>query len=220
MSLFATKVQVCSGGAGLPSKAHAGSNQDKYAIAPLPKIPKGAKAATFAGGCFWCVQPPFDKLDGVLATSVGFTGGLEKNPTYKEVAYGRTSHTEALFVVYDPKKVSYQKLLDTFWRQINPNQKNGQFADVGNQYRTGIFYHDKEQKKQAEASKKALAASGCFPGKIEVEVTKFEAFYPAENYHQKYYKKNPFHYMRYKIGSGRAGYIKKHWNEKGCQRVK
>ncbi len=202
--LFA-KVQVCSTAPSLPAKAHAekpSNEEDKYAIPPLPDVPKGAQVAIFAGGCFWCVQPPFDKQKGVLATSVGFTGGSEKNPTYKAVAYGRTSHTEALYVVFDPKQVTYAKLLDIFWRQINPTQKNGQFADIGTQYRTGIFYADEAQRRAAEASKKAIAASGCFPGTVEVEITKASTFYPAENYHQKYYKKNPSHYMRYKIGSG------------------
>ena len=217
--LLLAKVQMCSTHPSLPAevRAETPAQEDKYAIPPLPRVPQGAEVAIFAGGCFWCVQPPFDKQKGVLATSVGFTGGSEKNPTYKDVAYGRTSHTEALFVVYDPKQVTYEKLLDIFWRQIHPNQKNGQFADIGTQYRTGIFYTSAAQRRAAEASKKAIAASGCFLADIAVEITKSTPFYPAENYHQKYYQKNPANYLSYKIGSGRAGYLAARWTEKGCR---
>lgn len=175
------------------------------------KLPNNARVATFAGGCFWCMQPPFDKLKGVLSTSVGYAGGPEKNPTYKQVAYGRTGHTEAIQVIYDPRKVSYQKLLKVFWQNINPTQVNGQFYDRGRQYRTAIFFHSAKQRKQALATKALLNKSGCFKKPIAVEITKAGPFYHAEKYHQKYYKKKPYHYKRYRIGSGRDAYIKIRW---------
>jgi peptide-methionine (S)-S-oxide reductase len=175
---------------------------------------KGYKLATFAGGCFWCMQPPFDKLKGVVQTTVGYTGGREKNPTYKQVAYGKTTHCEAIQIVYDPKRVTYKQLLHVFWRNIDPTAKNRQFADVGRHYRTSVFYHSKAQKAQAIASKKALAALGKFKRPIVTEIVKASVFYPAETYHQKYYLKNPRHYYRYRVGSGRAGFLKRHWGGK------
>lgn len=177
-----------------------------------------ARVAIFAGGCFWCVQPPFDKTKGVLRTVVGYTGGPEKNPTYKQVAYGQTGHTEAIWIEYDPKKLTYRDLVEVFWRQIDPTALDRQFADVGKQYRTGIFYQTEEEGRIAEASKAALAKTGCFSKPIVVEITKAGPFYPAEEYHQSYYKKNPVEYDRYRVGSGRAGYLARRWTDKGCRR--
>lgn len=167
--------------------------------------------ATFAGGCFWCMQPPYDNQKGVLETYVGYTGGTVKDPTYEQVSSGRTGHTEAVLVVYDPKVVSYETLLDVFWKNIDPTQKDGQFNDRGSQYRTGIFFHSEEQKKLAEASRDALGKSAKFSSPLAVEISPAGDFYQAEEYHQGYYKKNEKHYKLYKLGSGRAGYIERVW---------
>lgn len=185
------------------------------AQAPTAAAKPGANAgyakATFAGGCFWCMEPPFDKLNGVISTTSGYTGGQKKNPTYEEVSSGRTGHAEAVEVVYDPKKVTYQKLLDVFWHNIDPTVKDQQFCDVGSQYRTGIFYHDEEQKRLAEASKAALEKGKPFKGPIVTEVTRATEFYPAEEYHQDYYLKNPVRYKFYRSGCGRDNRLKQLW---------
>lgn len=167
--------------------------------------------ATFAGGCFWCIQPPYDKLKGVISTRVGYTGGRKKNPTYKEVSSGATGHAEAIEIIYDPAKTSYDELLDVFWHNIDPTTLNGQFADKGTQYRTAIFYHSEEQKRLALASKESLEKSGKFLKPIVTEIVPAAEFYPAEDYHQKYYEKSPIHYNIYKFGSGRETFIKKMW---------
>jgi peptide-methionine (S)-S-oxide reductase len=158
--------------------------------------------ATFAGGCFWCMQPPFDQLDGVISTTVGYTGGHTKNPTYEEVESGDTGHAEAIQITYDPKKITYAKLLDVFWHNIDPLTPAGQFCDHGTQYRSAIFYHNDEQKHLAEESKKALEASGSFHRPIVTEIVPASEFYPAEDDHQEYYRKNPvrYHYYRYRCG--------------------
>jgi len=176
------------------------------------------KTATFAGGCFWCMQPPFDTLEGVVSTEVGYTGGEVENPTYEEVCLGDTGHYEAIRVTYDPELVSYEKLLETFWHNIDPTQSNGQFADRGPQYLTAIFYHDDAQKREAEASKAALQVSGKFDRPIATEILSAKTFYPAEGYHQKYYQKSSSHYQMYKQGSGRAGFIEKVWKKGGGDR--
>lgn len=168
--------------------------------------------AIFAAGCFWCVQPPYDFEDGVVTTTVGFVGGTEVDPTYKEVAYGKTSHTEAVEVIYNPEVVSYEKLLEIFWRNVDPTDAEGQFVDRGQQYRPGVFYLNDEQKKAALESKKKLEASGRFDKPIVVEITEATPFYDAEEYHQKYYLKKPMHYKMYKSGSGRDKFYKKHWD--------
>jgi methionine-S-sulfoxide reductase len=173
--------------------------------------------ATFAGGCFWCMESPYDKLEGVLSTTVGYTGGEEKNPTYEEVCSGRTGHAEAIEIVYDPSRITYAELLDVFWRNINPTQANGQFVDTGNQYRSAIFYHNDEQKRLAEASKEALEKSGRFKKKIVTEIVAAATFYPAEEYHQDFYKKKPAHYQRYRQGSGRDHYLQKTWGKDSKQ---
>ena len=169
--------------------------------------------ATFAGGCFWCLQPPFDALKGVRSTTVGYTGGTTLNPTYEEVCSGATGHAEAIQIVYDPSKVSYEQLLERFWHNINPTTLNQQFADHGTQYRTAIFYHTAEQQRLAEASKAQWERSGKFTEPIVTDIVPASTFYPAEAYHQKYYQKNAIHYKLYRIGSGRDGYLRRVWGE-------
>jgi len=169
--------------------------------------------ATFAGGCFWCMEPPFDKIDGVTSTTSGYTAGRKTNPTYKEVSAGRTGHTEAVQIVYDPNKVSYEELLDIFWRNIDPTTPNRQFCDKGNQYRTGIFYHDEEQKRLAEESKSALEQNKPFKQEIVTEITVASKFYAAEDYHQDYYQKNPIRYKFYRHGCGRDNRLRELWGK-------
>jgi methionine-S-sulfoxide reductase len=169
--------------------------------------------ATFAGGCFWCMQPPFDKLEGVIGTTVGYTGGSEENPTYKEVSLGKTGHAEAIEIVYDPSRITYEKLLDVFWRNIDPTQIDGQFVDIGRQYRTAVFHHNEEQRRLAMTSKEALENSDRFEEKIVTEIVPATEFYRAEEYHQDYYKKNPVRYKFYRYGSGRDQFLKKVWGE-------
>lgn len=169
--------------------------------------------ATFAGGCFWCMEGPFDQLPGVKDTIVGYTGGAVADPSYEQVSSGTTGHTESVLVVYNPKEVSYEKLLETFWKNIDPTQVDGQFADRGSQYRTAIFFHNEEQKKLAEASKEKLASSGKFKKPIATTIEPASTFYRAEEYHQDYYKKNSIRYKLYRVGSGRADYIKRTWGE-------
>ena len=182
------------------------------ALAQTPTASSATTAkATFAGGCFWCMEPPFDKLDGVISTTSGYTGGTKANPTYEQVSAGSTGHAEAVQVTYDPKKVSYEKLLDVFWHNIDPTQKDAQFCDHGTQYRSGIFYHDADQKRLAEASKAALDKSKPFKGAIVTEITQAATFYPAEEYHQDYYLKNPVRYKYYRSGCGRDNRLKEVW---------
>ena len=179
---------------------------------PAAPAPTEVQRAYFAGGCFWCMQYAFDKVPGVSKTVVGYTGGTVAAPEYDEVSTGSTGHAEAIEVQYDPAKVTYPQLLDVFWKNIDPTQINRQFADKGTQYRTAVFYRDDAEKQAAEASKAALEKSGKYNGKpIVTEFTKAGAFYPAEEHHQEYYRKNPEHFQRYEVGSGRAGYIKKTW---------
>ena len=179
---------------------------------PRPAMPAAATAkATFAGGCFWCMEPPYDKLDGVIATISGYIGGKKLNPTYQEVSAGTTGHAEAVEVEYDPKKVSYEKLLDVFWHNIDPTQKDAQFCDHGTQYRSAIFVHNDEQKKLADASKAALMKSKPFKGDIVTEIVPATTFYPAEDYHQDYYMKNPVRYKLYRTGCGRDARLKEVW---------
>jgi len=173
-----------------------------------------SQLATFAGGCFWCMQPPFDKTKGVMSTVVGYTGGREKNPSYEQVSSARTGHREAIEVRFDPAQVSYEELLDVFWHSIDPTQANGQFADIGPQYRTAIFYHSEEQKRLAEESKKKLAESGKFSKPIAVEILPASRFWSAEEYHQKYYLKHPHEYYRYAVGSGRYPFLERTWGLK------
>ena len=169
--------------------------------------------ATFAGGCFWCMESPFEKVEGVIKVVSGYTGGPEKNPTYEEVASGQTGHKEAVEITFDPKKVTYETLLEIFWKQIDPTDSGGQFVDRGEQYGTAIFYHNSRQKKLAIASKKRLEKTGPFKKKIVTPIVKATAFYTAEEYHQDYYKKNPFRYNFYRHNSGRDQFLDKKWKK-------
>jgi len=191
------------------SDAYAG-NSKKTSHGSGSKLEK----ATFAGGCFWCMEPPFDKLDGVISTTAGYAGGREKDPTYKEVSSGKTGHAETVEIVYDPSRITYRELLDVFWRNIDPTQADGQFVDRGRQYRTAIFYHNEEQRKLAAATKRELKNSGRFEGEIVTEIVPAGEFYRAEEYHQDYYKKNPLRYKFYRYGSGRDQFLRKVWGER------
>jgi peptide-methionine (S)-S-oxide reductase len=167
--------------------------------------------ATFAGGCFWCMEPPFDKLDGVISTTSGYTGGRKANPTYQEVSAGTTGHTEAVEIVYDPRKVTYAQLLEVFWRNIDPTTPDRQFCDVGSQYRAAIFYHDETQRGLAEQSKQAAARRLGRP--VVTEIAPAATFYVAEEYHQDYYKKNPVRYRFYRAGCGRDQRLGQLWGK-------
>ncbi len=182
-----------------------------FAIDKQPVV--SHKTAVFGGGCFWCMEPPFEQLEGVIEVMAGYSGGDEKNPTYQEVSSGRTGHVESVRVVYDPEKISFKELLDTFWRYVDPTDPGGQFADRGDHYKTAIFYSDEEEKKIAEQSRDALAASGVFDRPIATAIRPAKPFYPAEEYHQDYYKKNVVHYEAYKVGSGRAGFLERTWKD-------
>ena len=173
--------------------------------------------ATFAGGCFWCMEPPFDKLDGVISTTSGYTAGRTTNPTYEQVSAGRTGHTEAVEVVYDPGKVTYSQLLDVFWRNIDPLTANAQFCDVGSQYRAAIFVHDEAQRRLAEDSRRAVAERLRKP--VVTEVAPALKFWPAEDYHQDYYKKNPIRYNLYRAGCGRDQRLEAIWGPAGKDRA-
>ena len=172
----------------------------------------GYAVATFAGGCFWCMEPPYDELDGVISTTSGYIGGKLDNPTYEQVSAGYTGHTEAVEILYDPEKVTYQELLDVFWVNIDPTVRDRQFCDGGNQYRTGIFYHNEEEKQLAEAYKQKLIDSGRF-NQVVTEVTAAMTFYPAEEYHQDYYMKNPLRYKYYRYSCGRDNRLRELWGD-------
>ena len=180
--------------AGIPA---AGADQEKQAV------------ATFAGGCFWCMEPPFDTIDGVIATTPGYTAGHIDNPTYRQVSTGETGHTEAIQIVYDPNKVTYQQLLEIYWVNVDPLKKNAQFCDRGSQYRSGIFYHDADQEKLATASSKAIQSMFDMP--VVTEITEFSKFYPAEERHQNYYLKNPVRYNYFRWGCGRDQRLEELW---------
>jgi peptide-methionine (S)-S-oxide reductase len=173
----------------------------------------GTATAIFAGGCFWCIEADFEKLPGVLGAESGYTAGRTANPTYEQVSAGGTGHTEAIRVSYDPAKVSYGQLVDYFWRHIDPTVKDRQFCDVGTQYRSGIYWKDEAERKIAEASRDALLKSGKLP-QIHTEIIAASAFYPAEEYHQDYYKKNPIRYAYYRRGCGRDARVREIWGDK------
>lgn len=173
--------------------------------------PKHLEKATFAGGCFWCMQALFDKVKGVVSTTVGYTGGHKENPTYEEVCSNNTGHVEAIEILYDTSQVTNSELLDLFWKNIEPTMLNRQFVDFGTQYRTAIFYHNEMQKQLAEASKEKLEKSGKFDKPIVTEIRQASIFYKAEEHHQKYYKKNPTRYEFYEAHSGRSQYLKELW---------
>ncbi len=171
------------------------------------------RTAVFAGGCFWCIQPAFDKAPGVINSVVGYTGGTEPNPTYELVTTEKTKYRESIQITYDPSKTSYDQLLDIYWKQINPTQSDGQFTDVGPSYRAAIYYGNEEEKKIAEASKVKLAASKRFDKPIVTEILPAMKFWPAEDYHQKYSQKNPAHFKAFEVGSGREDFEKTKWSD-------
>jgi methionine-S-sulfoxide reductase len=178
-------------------------------------IVEGTKQlATFAGGCFWCMVKPFDEQAGIISVISGYTGGHIENPTYEQVCSESTGHYEAVQITFNPEIFPYEKLLELYWQQIDPTDPGGQFYDRGQSYQTAIFYHDEKQKELAEQSKKALQDGGRFTKPIVTPILPAKTFYPAEAYHQHYYKKNKAHYEGYHVGSGRAGFIKAHWGEK------
>jgi peptide-methionine (S)-S-oxide reductase/peptide methionine sulfoxide reductase msrA/msrB len=172
------------------------------------------KTAIFAGGCFWCIQPAFDKATGVIKTVVGYSGGTEPNPTYELVTSEKTRYRESIEITYDPAQISYDHLLDIYWRQIDPTQADGQFTDIGPSYRAAIFYSNYDEKKIAEASKEKLSRSGKFDKPIITEILPAMKFYPAEAYHQKYYQQNPEHFEAFEKGSGRVSFEKKTWSDR------
>lgn len=173
--------------------------------------PVETATAVFAGGCFWCMEPPFDKLDGVLSTTSGYTGGRVQDPSYEQVSAGRTGHAESVRVTYDPQVVTYQRLLEVYWRNVDPLTANAQFCDHGNQYRTAIFYADDAQRQQAEASRAAL--EGRFDQPVVTEIVAAGPFYPAEEYHQDYYEKNPLRYKFYRYNCGRDKRLAEVWGD-------
>ena len=175
--------------------------------------PSETKTAIFAGGCFWCIQPAFDKAKGVIKTVVGYCGGTEPNPTYELVSSEKTGYRESIQITYDPTKISYDQLLEIYWRQIDPTQADGQFTDIGPSYRAAVFYGDDAEKKIAEASKEKLASSGKFTKPIVTEILPALKFYPAEASHQKYYQQNPEHFEAFEEGSGRVSFKKKNWEK-------
>ena len=182
--------------------------------APPASVPEGNfEKATFAGGCFWCMEPPYDKLDGVISTTSGYIGGTKTNPTYEEVSAGGTGHAEAVEVLYDPNKISYTELLNVFWPNVDPTTADRQFCDVGKQYRTAIFYHNEEQEKLAKESKAAIEKTKSFPEPVVTEITKATEFYPAEEYHQDFYEKNPIRYKFYRLSCGRDNRLEELWGE-------
>ena len=181
------------------------------AFAAPPAVPPGQAVATFAGGCFWCVESDFDKVPGVTATISGYTGGRTVNPGYHDVSSGTTGHAESVEIFYDPKKVTYEHLLDVFWHSVDPTTKDRQFCDAGTQYRTAIFYHDEAQRKAAEASAAKIEKEKPFKAPIVTQIAMAGPFYPAEEYHQDYYKKNPVRYQIYRSGCGRDARLKELW---------
>jgi len=183
------------------------------AVAAHGAAPANTAKATFAGGCFWCMEPPFEALDGVVSVTSGYTGGAKDRPTYEEVSGGGTGHAEAVEIAYDPAKVSYQTLLDVFWHNVDPTTPDRQFCDKGRQYRTAIFYHDDTQKRLAEESKAALERAGRLPGPIVTEIVPAGPFWPAEEYHQDYYEKNPIRYRYYRYGCGRDARLRELWGD-------
>lgn len=186
-----------------------------FAMSTVMAATKPEKA-TFAGGCFWCMEHPFDGLPGVASVTSGYTGGHTKNPTYEEVSAGGTGHAEAVQIVYDPAKVSYEKLLDVFWHNIDPTTKNRQFCDTGSQYRSAILYHHEEQRRLALQSKEKLQKNKTFREPVVTEIVQATEFYPAEEYHQHYYKKNPIRYKFYRTSCGRDKRLRELWgNEAG-----
>ncbi|MEX2490762.1 MAG: peptide-methionine (S)-S-oxide reductase MsrA [Nitrospirales bacterium] len=175
------------------------------------RLPQGK--ATFAGGCFWCMEEVFESVEGIVSVVSGYTGGKVKNPTYEQVSAGGTGHAESIEVTYDPSKVTYQQLLEVFWRNVDPTTPNAQFCDHGNQYRTAIFYHNEIQQQLIDASKKNIESSKNFPESIVTEIAPASVFYPAEEYHQDFYTKNPIRYKYYKWNCGRVKRLEQLWGK-------
>jgi methionine-S-sulfoxide reductase len=200
---------AAAGAGGLMCAAR--TPNDHVSRHPAPQPGPGQALATFAGGCFWCLTPPFEKLAGVLKVTAGYTGGHVANPSYQEVCAGGTGHLEAVQVLFEPARIGYDSLLQVFWRNIDPTDAWGQFADQGEQYQTAVFVHDAAQRAAAEASKTALAASGLFDRSIVTAIREAAPFWPAEDYHQDYHLKQPERYESYKEGSGRAGFLRRVW---------
>jgi len=193
----------------LAASCHAGNGASE----PAPPADGPRAVATFAGGCFWCMEKPFDELAGVVSTTAGYSGGSQADPSYEEVSSGRTGHAEAVQVLYDPERVSYAQLLDVFWRNVDPVTPDAQFCDRGSQYRSAIFVHDAEQRRLAEASRRELEDSKRLPGPIVTEIVDAGPFYPAEDYHQDYYLKNPIRYRYYRAGCGRDARLEELWGD-------
>jgi peptide-methionine (S)-S-oxide reductase len=193
--------------------SHAGSIAAQDRAGSMPVKLAGAATALFAGGCFWCIEADFEKLPGVIEAESGYTAGRTANPTYEQVSAGGTGHTEAIRVSYDPAKVTYQQLVEYFWRHIDPTVKDRQFCDVGSQYRSGIYWQNEAERKIVEASRDALLKSGKLK-QIQTELAAASVFYPAEEYHQDYYKKNPIRYAYYRSGCGRDARVKEIWGGK------
>ena len=200
-----TVTLACGGAGEVPAQQ---TNSRTPANAP------GLQVATFGGGCFWCMEPPFDKLSGVVSTTSGYIGGTVPNPTYEQVSAGGTGHAEVVQVKYDPSKISYAKLLEVFWRNIDPLTPNRQFCDAGSQYRSAVFYHGDDQRRAAEASKGVLERSGRFKRPIVTQIVPASTFYPAEEYHQDYYLKNPRRYRFYRGRCGRDDRLEEVWGKK------
>jgi len=203
-----TGLRYCINSASLEFAAIA-DNETK----PLQALKGKTEKAIFAGGCFWCMESPFEKLPGVISVVSGYTGGVKENPTYGEVTTGRTGHAEAVEIVYDPEKISYEKLLDVFWMNIDPTATDRQFVDIGNQYRAAVYYLNDQQKRLAEESREKLKKSGRFTTPIVTDIMQASVFYPAEDYHQDYYKKNPKRYKFYRNGSGRDQFLDSIWGK-------
>ncbi len=197
----------------LPVAAQEASPAPSPTPAPAVSADANLQPAFFAGGCFWCMQYAFDRVKGVKKTVVGYTGGTAAAPSYEDVSSGETGHAESIEVLYDPKVVTYPQLLDVFWHNIDPTTVNREFADSGTQYRTAIFYRNDDEKKAAEDSRAALTKTGKYDKPIVTQLVPAGTFYPAEDYHQEYYQKNPTHFQAYEYGSGRAGYIKRTWGD-------
>jgi methionine-S-sulfoxide reductase len=203
---------VLLGSSAFPS-AGRGQGSDR----PQQKPVIAAEQATLAGGCFWCLEEALEKIPGIVSAISGYTGGSLKNPTYEQVSSGRTGHTEAVRITFDPSRVTYAHILEVFWRNIDPVDASGQFCDRGSQYRAGIFVHDETQRRTAEASRQAMAASGRFKHPIATEIVAAGPFYVAEDYHQDYYKKNPFQYRFYKFSCGRERRLEQIWGPQGSK---
>jgi len=201
-SLLLIAVTSCNG-----SEKSAENNK----TANLVSYPGNTEKATFAGGCFWCIESPFEGIDGIVSVVSGYAGGKEKNPTYQQVSSGKTSHKEAVQVTFDPDVISYSEVIDIFWQQYDPTDDGGSFYDRGSQYQSAIFYHDNKQKKVAQSLKEGIDDSGIFDKPVATPIVKFTNFYPAEDYHQDYYKKEPAAYKSYRVGSGRDRFISEHW---------